>query len=368
VLCDFDAEPGSAELSVRRGQFVDVFVGELPSPPEGWCTCQIRGKASPAEDARGLVPWTHVVSAVHAELDAIAEEQTEDRVEQSEDGGSPQRRSSLTEPERRSSLSLTEESSAMWAHSRSVPVRRTDRGFGIDVSERNVLVRIVPDSAAGDDGLLFVGDVILSVDGEPLAGRWLPHLLKTLPKRDVHTFVVIAEADLAPAAAAEISSSRSFFRKSNKGSSRGSRGGPTGASPVTGRSGQEYDILSTIDLRNIYALKSWAIDDLKRPACDYQYFSFEGRDVPIGLEGLPSATAAADAATRGGTVCAPSEVISAASRLQSSSGGGGGRAAPSSPRGADPDLAAAKLFGSLDPLAKGPVPVHVRFYIYPYVC
>jgi predicted Ser/Thr protein kinase len=337
VLCDFVGEPDNAELSVRRGQFVEVIVGELPAPPEGWCVCRLRREGRQVEDERGLVPWTHLVSAVHAELDAIAEH---------EPAGS-----AATLGVQRSSIDVLPQS-----RSRTVAVRRTPRGFGIDVSEKNVLVRVVPGSAAAEDGYLQVGDVVLSVDGEPLNGRWLPHVLSAMPRRPVHQFVVLAEDAMSADAEAV---RRSFARKKALSRSGRSSGLRSSSSP------REYDILSTMDLSNIYALKSWNMEDNKRSAVKYQYFSYEGRDVPIELDGLPSATVAAGAATRGGRMCAPSEVLSAASRLQPAQdeSAAGVRSAPSG-RPADPDLAAAKLFSSLDPsLGGGAVPIHALWLV-----
>jgi len=337
VLCDFVGETDNAELSVRRGQFVDVIVGELPAPPEGWCTCRLRREGGQAEDERGLVPWTHLVSAVHAELDAIAEHEPA--------------RPDVPLGMQRSNLDVLPAS-----RSRIVPVRRTPRGFGIDVSEKNVLVRVVPGSAAAEDGGLMVGDVVLSVDGEPLNGRWLPHVISALPRRSVHHFVVLAE-DAMPANAE--AARRSFARKKSMSRSGRSSGIRSASSP------REYDILSTMDLSNIYALKSWNMADNSRSAVKCQYSSYEGRDVPIELDGLPSATVAAGAATCGGRMCAPSEVLSAASRLQPAgdASAAGVRSAPSG-RPADPDLAAAKLFSSLDPsLAGGAVPVHALWLV-----
>ena len=56
---------------------------------------------------------------------------------------------------------------------REVRVRRGDRGLGIDVDERNTLVRILPHSPAEEDGQLRVGDVVVAVDGVELGRKIL---------------------------------------------------------------------------------------------------------------------------------------------------------------------------------------------------
>ena len=52
-------------------------------------------------------------------------------------------------------------------------VRRGDRGLGVDVDERNAIVRVLPRSTAEADGLLHVGDVIVSVNGKPVGRKLL---------------------------------------------------------------------------------------------------------------------------------------------------------------------------------------------------
>ena len=56
---------------------------------------------------------------------------------------------------------------------RTVAVRRGESGLGIDVSERNVILRVLPHSLAAADCVLREGDVIVAVDGEELGKRWL---------------------------------------------------------------------------------------------------------------------------------------------------------------------------------------------------
>lgn len=78
---------------------------------------------------------------------------------------------------------------------RTVAVRRGENGLGIDVSERNVILRVLPHSLAATDGALREGDVIVGVDGEDLGKRWLAevrtptshaHALHTPCKRHAH--------------------------------------------------------------------------------------------------------------------------------------------------------------------------------------
>ena len=52
-------------------------------------------------------------------------------------------------------------------------MRRGESGLGIDVSERNVILRVLPHSLAATDGVLREGDIIVGVDGEDLGKRWL---------------------------------------------------------------------------------------------------------------------------------------------------------------------------------------------------
>ena len=52
-------------------------------------------------------------------------------------------------------------------------MRRTGARLGIDINERNMIVKLIAGSHAQNDGLLREGDVVIAVDGEPLEGRWL---------------------------------------------------------------------------------------------------------------------------------------------------------------------------------------------------
>ena len=75
VLCDFEAG-GEGELQVHRGEFVTVIVDAEDPAPEGWCYCQVARQAlfPPARPLteEGLVPWYFLVSAAHAEQEAMA--------------------------------------------------------------------------------------------------------------------------------------------------------------------------------------------------------------------------------------------------------------------------------------------------------
>ena len=75
---------------------------------------------------------------------------------------------------------------------RTVAVRRGESGLGIDVSERNVILRVLPHSLAATDGVLREGDIIVGVDGEGLGKRWLaeartPHKPCTRHAHATHT-------------------------------------------------------------------------------------------------------------------------------------------------------------------------------------
>ena len=79
VLCDFEAG-GEGELSVHRGEFVTVVVDAEDPAPEGWCYCQVARRAVGVQlsapqavwTQEGLVPWYFLVSAAHAEQQAMA--------------------------------------------------------------------------------------------------------------------------------------------------------------------------------------------------------------------------------------------------------------------------------------------------------
>ena len=52
-------------------------------------------------------------------------------------------------------------------------VRRTGSRLGIDINERNVIVKLIPGTHAAREKQLREGDVVVAVDGEALNGRWL---------------------------------------------------------------------------------------------------------------------------------------------------------------------------------------------------
>lgn len=114
---------------------------------------------------------------------------------------------------------------------------------------------------------LAVGDVVLSVDGELLGGKWLPQLLATLPKRETHTFVVVGGRLRAHSFSKPARRGRRLFGGSGFGSGFhrpfGSGGGGGGSPrPSAEAEEPEFDVHDTLHLSNIYALKSWAIGDL----------------------------------------------------------------------------------------------------------
>ena len=91
-----------------------------------------------------------------------------------------------------------------------VAVRRGKTGLGIDVSETNTIVRLLPGGAAEADALLQqaamkqqclkAGDVVLAVDGVALGGKWLVEVMT--PDATTYTFRVLRERWVdAPAAA-----------------------------------------------------------------------------------------------------------------------------------------------------------------------
>ena len=71
-----------------------------------------------------------------------------------------------------------------------VSVSRGAGGLGLIVSPQNVVLELTAGGSAAEDGQLRIGDIILSVDGVPLAGRRLRELLVELPRLAVHSFVV----------------------------------------------------------------------------------------------------------------------------------------------------------------------------------
>jgi len=63
-----------------------------------------------------------------------------------------------------------------------VLVRRTGSRLGIDINERNVIVKLIPGTHAAREKQLREGDVVVAVDGEALNGRWLAQA-PALPRR-----------------------------------------------------------------------------------------------------------------------------------------------------------------------------------------
>ena len=149
VLVDFEASVVGVELSVKKGEWVAVTVDDDDEPPEGWCMCCV---TRPADgDSYGLVPWSYLVSAAHAELKAAAE-----GVERSGDGGAVDRTEEL-------GLRLT---------------RGQDGAFGLDIDDLNCVRRTSPGGAAEKSSQIRVGDVVIAVDGELLAGRSIVEVMR----------------------------------------------------------------------------------------------------------------------------------------------------------------------------------------------
>ena len=71
-----------------------------------------------------------------------------------------------------------------------VSVRFTERGLGISVDSQNVITALKPNGAADKDKLLRAGDVILKVDGHPLAGTTLNELFPQMPRKATYTFTI----------------------------------------------------------------------------------------------------------------------------------------------------------------------------------
>lgn len=146
VLVDFEASVIGVELSVKKGEWVAVTVDDDDEPPEGWCMCCV---TRPAEgDAYGLVPWSYLVSAAHAELKAAA-----DGVKSSE------------------AADRTEELGLRLG-------RGEDGAFGLDIDDLNCVRRTSPGGAAEKSSQIRVGDVVIAVDGELLAGRSIVEVMR----------------------------------------------------------------------------------------------------------------------------------------------------------------------------------------------
>ena len=138
VLADFEASVLGVELSVKKGEWVAVTVDGDDEPPEGWCMCRV---TRPADgDSYGLVPWSYLVSAAHAELKAAA-----DGVETSAEAGAADGTEEL-------GLRLE---------------RGEDGAFGLDIDDLNCVRRTSPGGAAERSSQIRVGDVVIAVDGAP---------------------------------------------------------------------------------------------------------------------------------------------------------------------------------------------------------
>jgi hypothetical protein len=112
---------------------------------------------------------------------------------------------------------------------RVVKVRRTGTRLGIDINERNVIVKLIPGSHAMTDGNLREGDVVIAVDGEQLEGRWLAQVIR--PGADTYLFTVVSED----------------WKIGTLQEQQGT--GPN-------------QLPDTAALRDIYSLKSWSLSDV----------------------------------------------------------------------------------------------------------
>jgi len=83
----------------------------------------------------------------------------------------------------------------------TVSVRRGAGGLGLVVSPQNVVLELTAGGAAAEDGLLRIGDTVLTVDGVPLAGRRLREALRQRPSATSFSLAVRRSAPAAPLAA-----------------------------------------------------------------------------------------------------------------------------------------------------------------------
>ena len=97
-------------------------------------------------------------------------------------------------------ISAIEGGASIKEEKRTVAVRRGETGLGIDVSERNVILRVLPGSLAAADGVLRAGDVIVAVDGEELGKRWLAEVIR--PGLHSYSFTILRESWAGPSGAA----------------------------------------------------------------------------------------------------------------------------------------------------------------------
>uniref|UniRef100_A0A7S4BAD0 non-specific serine/threonine protein kinase n=1 Tax=Chrysotila carterae TaxID=13221 RepID=A0A7S4BAD0_CHRCT len=174
VLADFEAEEGSYELTVFKGDFVTVEVDSDEPPPEGWCVCSHTD--AEGETRYGLVPWYFLVSAAHAEMQAAF----------ADPGAGPEAAAPVPKPADDNAesddegLRVDETPRANKAQVEfiDIMVMRNEAGaLGIDIDERN-LVRRVADSARPENHKLRVGDVIIAVNGHPLSGKRLLEVME----------------------------------------------------------------------------------------------------------------------------------------------------------------------------------------------
>jgi len=174
-VSDFAAE-AAEELAVRRGEFVTISAGPTR---EGWCAVSVE-RAGEAAPRSGLVPWSHLVSAAHANEAAAAS------------GASPATTAaSGASPARVLSPRVS-------AETEDIAIARGAGGrLGVDLDDDNRVRNVASGSAAA--GLLGIGDEIVAVDGVPLAGSSILAVIDAKQPRHLLT-VKRAHAPRAPAA------------------------------------------------------------------------------------------------------------------------------------------------------------------------
>jgi len=260
VTSEYVASPRQHQngaVTVKRGQLVDVIMNVDPPPPNGWMSVIVRPESGVAgEGVRGLVPKTNLATADTSRLSFTGPEVAPQYSSaaphaRSSRHSSSSRRSSASSPDgphsSRNSLGATyppkgtlaqppvEErafSSPMdpigatmsgrlgipgiapteaefkalasprrvpEAKERHVPVRRTPhQGFGLEIDAANVIVTIVPDGPAAEDGLVRRGERVVAVDGEALNGCQIAQLVGERPFREVHFFTLVPGAAAVP--------------------------------------------------------------------------------------------------------------------------------------------------------------------------
>lgn len=136
VVADYFATPGLPELSVQKGEFVQLIDNQAETPPHGWCFCRT------TSGEVGLLPWYFLVSSAHVELAAYVATHSPDV----------------------SHLEVT--------------VARGEGGaLGLDFDLSNCIRRVAPGSSAAAAGIL-AGDLVTACNGEPLVKRSLMELLE----------------------------------------------------------------------------------------------------------------------------------------------------------------------------------------------